>query len=242
MSLPDTITGYLTGAMDPDETVVLEAQAASDTDIQAHIDVQREAAPDTGPRRGPAPKLLRAACPTCGVGVGVYCRSSTGKVLTNGHRARRERAGLEAAKSGPGSSARPQTDSADDLVSAIKRAARAGKGIRLSSAECSMLIDAIAQQEKALQCAPPPQAVSGAAQAPTTPPDALSAPMATMRLLLTARERWKPDGVIVVTPPIAASHGEPWRATIVNYLGDHANHLSAPTEEALYRTLIGMAP
>ena len=65
---------------------------------------------------------------------------------------------------------------------------------------------------------------------------------ATMRLLLTARERWKPEGVIVVTPPIAASHGEPWRATIINYLGDYSANFSAPTEEALYQTLIGMAP
>ena len=242
MSLTDTITGYLTGAMDPDEAVVLEAQAAGNPDLQAQIDAQREAAPDTGPRRGREPKLLRVACPTCGAGVGAYCRSSTGKVLANGHRARRERAGLEAAKSSPGSSARPPTDSADELVSAIKRAAMAGRGIRLSSAECSMLIDAIAQQEKALQCAPTPHAVSGAVHAPATPSDALSAPMATMGLLLTARERWKPEGVIVVTPPIAASHGEPWRATIVTYLGDHANHFSAPTEEALYQTLIRMAP
>jgi hypothetical protein len=46
----------------------------------------------------------------------------------------------------------------------------------------------------------------------------------------------------VVTPPIAASFGEPWRATIVNYLGDHKHHMSAPTEDALYRTLIEMAP
>ena len=99
-----------------------------------------------------------------------------------------------------------------------------------------------AQREKALQGAPPPQAVSGAAQAPTTPPDALSTPMATLRLLLAARERWKPEGVIVVTPPIAASHGEPWRATIVNYLGDYSANFSAPTEEALYQALIGMAP
>ncbi len=140
MSLPDTITGYLTGAMDPDEAVVLETQAAGDPDLQAQIDAQREAAPDTGPRRGRAPKLLLAYCPTCGAGAGVYCRSSsTGSVLTNGHRARRERAGLEAAKSGPGSSARPPTDSADELVSAIKRAAGAGKGIRLSGAECKIL-------------------------------------------------------------------------------------------------------
>jgi len=242
MSLPDTITGYLTGAMDPDEAVALEAQAAGDPDLQAQIDAQREAAPDTGPRRGRAPRLLRVACPTCGAGVGAYCRSGVGKVLTNGHRARREAAGLEAAQSGPGSSARPPTDSADELVNAIKRAARAGRGIRLSSAECLMLADTIAQQEKAPQGAPPPQAVSGAAQAPTTPPDALSARMATMRLLLTARERWKPDGVIVVTPPIAASHGEPWRATIVNYLGDYSANFSAPTEEALYQILIRMAP
>jgi hypothetical protein len=65
--------------------------------------------------------------------------------------------------------------------------------------------------------------------------------MATMALLLTARDRWACRGVIVVTPPIAASHGEPWRATIVNYLGDHANYFAAPTEDALYRTLIEMA-
>ena len=242
MSLPDTITGYLTGAMDPDEAVALEAQAAGDPDIRAQIDAQREAAPDTGPRRGRAPKLLLAYCPTCGAGAGVYCRSSTGKVLANGHRARRERAGLEAAKSSPGSSARPPTDSADELVSAIKRAAMVGRGIRLSSAECRMLADAIAQREKALQGTLAPQAVSGVANAPATPPDAISAPMATMGLLLTARERWKPEGVIVVTPPIAASHGEPWRATIVNYLGDYSANFSAPTEEALYQTLIGMAP
>lgn len=242
MSLPDTITGYLTGAMDPDEALALEAQAAGDPDLQAQIDAQREAAPDTGPRRGRSPRLLRVACPTCGAGVGVYCRSSTGKVLANGHRARRERAGLEAAKSGPGPSARPPTDSADELVSAIKRAARAGRGIRLSSAECSMLIDAIAKQEKALQGAQTLRAVSGAVRAPATPSEALSAPMATMRLLLAARECWKPEGVIVVTPPIAASHGEPWRATIINYLGDYSANFSAPTEEALYQTLIGMAP
>ena len=99
-----------------------------------------------------------------------------------------------------------------------------------------------AQQEKALQCAPPPQDVSGAIQTPTTPTGAISAPMATMRLLLAARERWKPEGVIVVTPPIAASHGEPWRATIVNYLGDYSANFSAPTEEALYQILIRMAP
>jgi dTMP kinase len=99
-----------------------------------------------------------------------------------------------------------------------------------------------AQREKALQGAPSPEAVSGAARVPATPSEALSAPMAAMRLLLTARERWKPDGVIVVTPPIAASHGEPWRATIVNYLGDYSANFSAPTEEALYQTLIGMAP
>jgi hypothetical protein len=237
MSLPATLTGYLTGAMDPDEAVVLEAQAAGDPDLQAQIDAQREA----GPRRGRAPKLLLAYCPTCGAGVGIYCRSSTGKVLANGHRARRERAGLEAAKSGPGPSARPPTDSADELVSAIKRAARAGRGIRLSSTECSMLIDAIVRREKALQGAPSPEAVSGAARVPATPPDAISAPMATMRLLLTARERWKSEGVIVVTPPIAASHGEPWRAMIVNYLGDYSANFSAPTEEALYQTLIRMA-
>ena len=99
-----------------------------------------------------------------------------------------------------------------------------------------------AQREKALQGTLAPQAVSGVANAPATPPDAISAPMATMRLLLAARERWKPEGVIVVTPPIAASHGEPWRATIVNYLGDYSANFSAPTEEALYQTLIGMAP
>ena len=144
MSLTDTITGYLTGAMDPDEATALEAQAAGDPDLQAQIDAQREAAPDTGPRRGRAPKLLRVACPTCGAGSGAYCRSSsTGSVLTNGHRARREAAGLEAAQSGPGSSARPQTDSADELVSAIKRAAGAGKGIRLSSAECKILAEVL---------------------------------------------------------------------------------------------------
>lgn len=99
-----------------------------------------------------------------------------------------------------------------------------------------------AQREKALQGTPTPMAVSGVAHAPAAPPEAISARMATMGLLLTARERWKPDGVIVVTPPIAASHGEPWRATIVNYLGDYSNHFSAPSEEALYQTLIGMAP
>lgn len=99
-----------------------------------------------------------------------------------------------------------------------------------------------AQREKALQGTPTPHAASGAVHAPATPPDALSAPMATMGLLLAARERWKPDGVIVVAPPIAASHGEPWRATIVNYLGDYNATFSAPTEEALYQTLIGMAP
>ena len=98
------------------------------------------------------------------------------------------------------------------------------------------------RQERAPQGTPTPHAVSGAVHAPATPPDALSAPMATMRLLLAARERWKPDGVIVVTPPIAASHGEPWRATIVNYLGDYSANFSAPTEEALYQALIGMAP
>ena len=99
-----------------------------------------------------------------------------------------------------------------------------------------------ARQERALQGAPPPRDVSGAVHAPATPSDALAAPMETMRLLLTARERWKPEGVIVVTPPIAASHGEPWRATIVNYLGDYSANFSAPTEEALYQALIGMAP
>lgn len=139
MSLPNTITGYLTGAMDPDEAVALEAQAAGDPDLQAQIDAQREAAPDSGPRRGRAPKLLRVACPTCGAVVNAYCRSSTGKVLTNGHRARREAADMDPAKSGPGSNTRPPTDSADELVSAIKRAAGAGKGIRLSSAECKIL-------------------------------------------------------------------------------------------------------
>lgn len=144
MSLTDTITGYLTGHMDPDEAVVLEAQAAGDPDIQARIDAQREAAPDTGPRRGRAPRLLRVACPTCGAGVGVYCRSSTGKVLANGHRARREAANMDPAQSGPGSSARPPTDSADELVSAIKRAAGAGKGIRLSSVEAKILAGVLA--------------------------------------------------------------------------------------------------
>ena len=139
MSLPATLTGYLTGAMDPDEALVLEAQAAGDPDLQAQIDAQREAAPDTGPRRGRAPKLLRVACSTCGAGVGVCCRSSTGKVLTNGHRARREAADMDPAKSGPGSSARPQTSSAEELVSAIKRAAKASKGIRLSGAEAQIL-------------------------------------------------------------------------------------------------------
>jgi hypothetical protein len=224
MSLPATLTGYLTGAIDPD--------------LQAQIDAQREA----GPRRGRAPKLLRAACLTCGAGVEVYCRSSTGKVLANGHRARRECVGLGAAKSGPGPSARPPTDNADELVGAIKRAARAGRGIRLSSTECSMLIDAIVRREKALQGNPTPQAVPEVSRASATPPETLSDPMETMRLLLTARERWKPDGVIVVTPPIAASHGEPWRATIVNYLGDYSANFSAPTEDALYQTLIRMAP
>ena len=99
-----------------------------------------------------------------------------------------------------------------------------------------------ARQERALQGATAPPAVSGVAHGPATPPDALSAPMATMRLLLTARERWKPEGVIVVTPPIAASHGELWRATIINYLGDYITNFSVPTEEALYRVLIEMAP
>ena len=144
MSLPDTITGYLTGAMDPDEATALEAQAAGDPDLQAQIDAQREAAPDTGPRRGRAPRLLRVACPTCGAVVNAYCRSSTGKVLTNGHRARREAADMDPAKSGPGSSARPQTSSAEELVSAIERAAGAGKGIRLSRAEVRVLAKVLA--------------------------------------------------------------------------------------------------
>lgn len=63
-----------------------------------------------------------------------------------------------------------------------------------------------------------------------------------MALLLTARDRWAGEGVIVVTPPIAAAHGEPWLATIVDYLGDYVRNLSAPTEEALYRLLIEVAP
>ena len=238
MSLPATLTGYLTGAMDPDEAVVLEAQAAGDPDLQAQIDAQREA----GSRRGPAPKLLRVACPMCGAVVNAYCRSSTGKVLANGHQARRDAANMDPAKSGPSSYARPQTDSADELVSAIKRAARAGRGIRLSGAECLMLVDVIAQRDKALQGTPTPHAASGAARALAMPSGALSAPMTTMGLLLTSRERWKPEGVIVVTPPIAASHGEPWRATIINYLGDYSANFSAPTEEALYQALIRLAP
>ena len=139
MSLTDTITGYLTGSMDPDEAVALEALAAGDPDLQAQIDAQREAAPDTGPRRGRTPKLLRVACPTCEAVVNAYCRSSTDKVLTNGHSARREAAGMDPAQSGPGSNTRPPATSADELVSAIKRAAKADKGIRLSGAEAKIL-------------------------------------------------------------------------------------------------------
>ena len=90
-------------------------------------------------RRGRTPKLLRVACPTCGAVVNAYCRSSTDKVLANGHSARREAADMGPAKSGPGSSARPPATTDDQLVSAIKRAAGAGKGIRLSGLECQML-------------------------------------------------------------------------------------------------------
>jgi len=90
--------------------------------------------------------------------------------------------------------------------------------------------------------APEPSPMSGAAPSPTTPRIAPNAQMDTMALLLTARDRWACQGVIVVTPPIAALFGEPWRVTIVNYLGDHKHHMSAPTEDALYRTLIEMAP
>ena len=84
--------------------------------------------------------------------------------------------------------------------------------------------------------------MSVASPSTATPRIAPNAPLDTMALLLTARDHWACQGVIVVTPPIAASHGEPWRATIVNYLGDHANYFTAPTEDALYRTLIEMAP
>lgn len=143
MSLTDTITGYLTGAMDPDEATALEARAACDPDLQAQIDAQRAAAPDSGPRRGRAPKLLRVACPTCGAEVGAYCRSGVGKVLTNGHSARRDAAGLEPAQSGPGANARPPADSADELVGAIRRAAEAGRGIRLSGQECKILVEVL---------------------------------------------------------------------------------------------------
>lgn len=91
------------------------------------------------PRRGRTPKLLRVACPTCGAVVNAYCRSSTGKVLANGHQARREAADMGPAKSGLGSNTRPPATSADELVSAIKRAAKASKGIRLSGAEAQIL-------------------------------------------------------------------------------------------------------
>ena len=90
-------------------------------------------------RRGRTPKLLRVACPTCGAVVNAYCRSSTDKVLANGHSARREAADMGPAKSGPGSSARPPATTDDQLVGAIKRAAKASKGIRLSGLECQML-------------------------------------------------------------------------------------------------------
>lgn len=91
------------------------------------------------PRRGRTPKLLRVACPTCVAVVNAYCRSSTGKVLANGHSARRDAANMDPAKSGPGSNTRPPATSADELVGAIKRAAKASKGIRLSGLECQML-------------------------------------------------------------------------------------------------------
>lgn len=90
--------------------------------------------------------------------------------------------------------------------------------------------------------APGASSMSGAASTPAVPRIARNEQMDTMALLLIARDRWACQGVIVVTPPIAAAHGEPWRATIVNYLGDHANYMTAPTEDALYRTLIEMAP
>ena len=109
MSLTDTITGYPTGHMDPDEAVVLEAQAAGDPDIQARIDAQREAAPDTGPAAD-GPQAAARGLPNVRSWCGVYCRSSTGKVLANGHRARREVANMDPAQSGPGPAlARPRT-------------------------------------------------------------------------------------------------------------------------------------
>ena len=51
--------------------------------------------PASTKRRGrPQGALLRVACPTCMAAVGVQCRSESGKLIANGHRARRDLAGL----------------------------------------------------------------------------------------------------------------------------------------------------
>lgn len=39
-------------------------------------------------------------------------------------------------------------------------------------------------------------------------------------LLASAQEAWAPVGVVAIQPPIAASLGEPWSATVTNYTGD----------------------
>lgn len=82
MSLPATLTGYLTGAMDPDEAQVLEAQAAFDPDLSARIETQRAQADDEAPRRGRPPKrspALDHVCPKGHAGLNAPC-----KVLTDG--------------------------------------------------------------------------------------------------------------------------------------------------------------
>ena len=80
--LSTTLTGYLTGAMDPDEAQVLEAQAAVDPDLSARIETQRAQADDEAPRRGRPPKRSPALdhdCPKGHAGLNAPC-----KVLTDG--------------------------------------------------------------------------------------------------------------------------------------------------------------
>ncbi len=95
------------------------------------------------PRRGRPPQLLRVACPTCGATINAYCRSRAGKVLTNGHTARRDAANLTSARHKPGPNSRPQATTIADLGAAIKRAVKVGKGIRLSRRECEMLVEVL---------------------------------------------------------------------------------------------------
>lgn len=76
--------------------------------------------------RGRKPRLTLHPCPSCGAAAGEPCRSRSGKVLPNGHGARRELAGLPARGDRARKIARLALDGGGDPVAALRRIAGEG--------------------------------------------------------------------------------------------------------------------